>query len=139
MASGEEVRRFSSQNDASRHRPAGAQNAALQPKWPTSHAAQIAITAPPIWCDAFHIPQARPISLGLNQLVSRRTQGGTPVPWKALFSAQSTANDVKPAAKPNAILTIAERRSPRLSRSRGLARSPMMPLNNFENASTIVA
>ena len=45
----------------------GAQNAARQPKCVTSQPAHTAMTAPPIWCDAFHTPHARPISRGLNQ------------------------------------------------------------------------
>ena len=58
------------------------------------------------------MPQARPISRGLYQLVSKRTQGGTPAPWKRLFKAQHAMKNPSPEPSPNTRFTHAENNKP---------------------------
>ena len=86
----------------------GTQKALRQPKRVTRYPEATAMTAPPSWCDAFHMPQARPISRGLYHYVRSRVQGGTPTPWNTLLRAHTTPKKARLAPSPKKRLMAAE-------------------------------
>src|SRR5215831_3590754 len=83
-------------------------------------------------CDVFQMDILVASFFGGNQWVSRRAQGGKPIPWNQPLSIQITPSRKTVELNPKAMFRMAEAARPVTIRLRAWARSPKNPLANFE-------